>query len=245
MCLAAIALDAHPRWRLVIAANRDEFHERPADPLARWSDGSGIIAGRDRTGGGTWLGLTEAGRLALLTNRRVETALPPGRPSRGQLVCDLLSGQAPEALDLAAYNPMNLLLLGGGAASFVTNHPAPAITPLPAGLHGLSNGPLDPPWTKTSRTMAALADWLDEGRDTDLDPLFAALNDRTPTESVPRPGAPEPRFSSAFIVDPVYGTRCSTLVTVDRAGRGRIAERRFDAAGEATGETALEFTWPV
>ena len=96
MCIAVLAWQAHPRWQLVVAANRDEYHARPAAPLARWDDGSGIIAGKDLTGGGTWLGVQEAGRLVLITNFRVARYPEPGRPSRGALVTGLLTGSDPE-----------------------------------------------------------------------------------------------------------------------------------------------------
>lgn len=247
MCIAAIAWDAHPHWRLVVAANRDESHDRPTAPLARWNDGSGIIAGRDLRSGGTWLGLTEgtgqSGRFALVTNFRVPGQLPdPARPSRGALVTALLVGTDPEQVPLGAYNPCNLLVANPSAAEFLASHPAPLRLPLTPGIHGLSNGPLDPPWLKTRRLSAALTDWL--GAPTpDFAPLFAALLDRTPTETELSGAGPDPVFSSIFIANPAYGTRCSTIVAIDRAGNGRIIERSFGPDGHAAAEVALDFRW--
>ncbi|MBC2668033.1 NRDE family protein [Novosphingobium piscinae] len=243
MCLAAIAFEADPRWRLVIAANRDEFHARPAAPLARWSDGSGIIAGRDETAGGTWLGLTETGRLALVTNFRVPGFPLPDRPSRGRLVTDVLAGRDPVGAGLAAMNPCNLLVVEGAAASFVTNYPELATRQLEPGLHGLSNGALAPPWRKTEQTMAALRGWLDGAAESSPEGLFAALADPRPTAESWEEGGPEPRLSSPFIRDPSYGTRCSTVVLVDRSGAGTIIERRFTAHGQPAGEVAIAFRW--
>lgn len=247
MCVAAVAWRAHPRWHLVIAANRDEYHERPTAPLARWADGSGIIAGQDLSAGGTWLGLNEAGWLALVTNVRVDGYPRPGRPSRGALVTDLLAGTDPAALPLAAYNPFNLLLvdgaIGAARASFLTNHAQPQRHPLAEGIHGVSNGALDAPWLKTRRLMSALAAWLDGAGD-DPEPLFAALTDREPTVTELTADGPLPRFSSIFVNDPTYGTRSSTVIAIDHAGAGWVIERSFDPAGAVSGETSLPLHWP-
>lgn len=242
MCIAAIAWNAHPHWRLVVAANRDEYHARPAAPLARWDDGSGIIAGRDLLGGGTWLGLTEAGRLVLVTNHRVPGYPQPGRPSRGGLVTALLEGADPEQMDLAPYNPFNLLHVDRTGARFLTNYPDVLREPLPGGFHGLSNGRIDPPWLKTRRLTNAVIGWLDsEGND--FAPLFAALLDQTPTTSEWADGGPEPRLSSIFIADEAYGTRCSTVIAIAADGTGRVVERSFAPGGMPTGEVQLTFRW--
>ena len=244
MCVAAIAWHAHPRWRLVIAANRNEYHDRPAAPLARWADGSGIIAGQDLSAGGTWLGLIEAGRLALVTNFRVDGYPLPGRPSRGALVTDVLTGTAPDSLPQPSYNPFNLLLIEGGSASFLTNHPQPQRRALTPGVHGISNGALDAPWLKTRRLSTALGAWLD-GAGEDPAPLFDALTDPTPTTTELTAEGPMPRFSAIFVNDPDYGTRCSTVIAIDHSGAGHVIERSFTPAGKVSGETALAFAWPA
>ncbi|MDE2597314.1 MAG: NRDE family protein [Sphingomonadales bacterium] len=213
MCVAAIAWQAHPRWRLVVAGNRDEFHDRPAAPLTRWQDGSGIVAGRDLRAGGTWLGVTTEPRLALVTNFRVEGYPQPDRLSRGGLITGWLTG-APLP-DIAAMNPFNLLLADAASARVVTNWPEPAEMELVPGVHGLSNGPFAAPWPKTRALCTALEDWLAKDCE-DFTPLFAALADRRP---LPGPG-PEQRLSSVFIDDPHYGTRCSTVLALDRGGSG-------------------------
>lgn len=249
MCVAAIAWDVHPDWLLVVAGNRDEYHARPAAPLARRADG--VIAGTDLTGGGTWLGVTEKvgvqepGRFALVTNYRVPEGPQPGRPSRGKLVTDLLRGTPPQSLAgaMAGMNPFNLILADRARAVFVTNHPEVEIRPLARGIHGLSNGGFDVPWPKTVQTERAIATWLRTG-ETDFEPLLTALRDEAPAEAPKRPElGPEPRFAPVFIHDAVYGTRCSTVLAVDREGRGLIAERSFDAAGTVTGEVRIPFAW--
>lgn len=243
MCVAAIAWDAHPDWLLVVAGNRDEHHTRPAAPLSRWPEG--IIAGTDLTGGGTWLGVTETGQFALVTNYRVPAGSQPGRPSRGKLVTDLLAGAATETLagPIAEMNPFNLVRVTDGQASFLTNYPRVAERPLARGLHGLSNGGFDTPWPKTLQVQRAIADWLRDA-DGDPEPLLRTLRDETPAPD-PDGSGPEPRFAPVFFRDPVYGTRCSTVVTVDRAGNGTILERSFDPSGAPAGDVRIAFSWAV
>ncbi len=235
MCVAAIAWLAHPRWRLVAIGNRDEFHARLTAPLAAWDNG--IIAGRDLQAGGTWLGVHPAGRFALVTNLRAAGYPKEDRASRGALVTDWLLHQP--LGDLAAMNPFNLFLAGPDGAELLTNHPAPQRQPLVPGIHGLSNGSFADRWYKTLRLEAALAGWLvASGHSTA--PLFAALADRTPA-----PDTPDAEFSSVFIANPAYGTRCSSVVLVDDAGEGTIIERSFNASGQMTGEAAFGFRWPI
>ncbi|MBW8754250.1 MAG: NRDE family protein [Sphingomonadales bacterium] len=250
MCVAAFAWAAHPRWLLIAIGNRDEFHERPAAPLARWDNG--ILAGRDLQSGGTWLGVSKAGRFALVTNLRGHGGPEPDRASRGTLVTDLLTGSGryadPAIAPLQDFNPFNLILADSGQAQFLSNRPEDIRTGLAHGIYGLSNGTLDEPWPKTLQLKGALLDWLNrEGND--FEPLFAALRDehladvgvhpREPSD-VPRE-APE---TPVFIRDPIYGTRCSTVVAIGRGGRGTIIERRFSPQAESTGETTLAFDWP-
>ena len=249
MCVLALAFDIHPRWRLVLAGNRDELHGRPAAPLHRWAGLGGFLAGQDLSGGGTWLGVAEDGRLAVVTNLRGYGPPEDGRPSRGLLLRDLLAGDgvyaSPDNQDLAAFNPFNLFVLADGALQFWTNRPGVERRTLGPGLYGASNGPLDAPWPKTMRLKSALQDWLDTGAERP-GALLDALRDAQPppVTAGPPSDAPEPPQTSVFIVNPLYGTRCSTVVAIGADGRGTIIERRYDAEGRAVGETALEFTWP-
>ena len=245
MCVAAFAWEAHPRWRLIVAANRDEFHDRTAAPLHVWPDvdGIGIIAGRDLRSGGTWLGVNPAGRCVLVTNYRVPGYPLPDRPSRGALVTALLGDADPLRIAIADYNPFNLFCAGAGDAHILTNQPDTRVAVSP-GVHGLSNGGYDEPWPKTVALGAAVAGWL-AGPAADVAGLLPALADTTPLAAVANEGpSPEARFSSVFIRDEMYGTRCSTVVAIDRAGRGVIIERSFDAKAQRIGEVSLNFSWP-
>ena len=259
MCVAAVAWLAHPRWRLVAIGNRDEYHERPAAPLERRDDG--IVAGRDLQSGGTWLGVSEATkRFVLVTNLRgfgqITFGAPdPAKVSRGSLVDGLLSGSGPygdpASAPLGAFNPFNVIVADERSATFLTNRPDALRTGLGPGIYGLSNGSLDEPWPKTLQLKAALLGWIEAGDDR-LDPLFAALRSETLVSGGLAPHGPsdvpaEPAQTPPFIRSPVYGTRCSTVVAIEhsgegRAGRGRIAERRFDLLGDPAGETALDFS---
>jgi uncharacterized protein with NRDE domain len=236
VCVLAFSRGVDPRWPLILAGNRDERHDRPTAPLARWRDNPELLAGRDLEGGGTWLGVSSLGRLATVTNVRRPGGPEPGRPSRGRLVQDVLMGADPALSDLADYNPFNLLLFDADGGSLLSNAPAPARRPLRPGLYGLANGPLDEPAGRVLRLKAGLAAWLEAGSG-GLDGLFDLLGDDH---------APDSHDSTpVFIRNLIYGTRCSTVVRVDAQGRGEMVERRFDAAGGFIGESALTFVWPA
>ena len=249
MCLALVALDAHPRLRLVIAANRDEFHARAAEPAHWWPQG--ILAGVDKVAGGTWFGVTAAGRWALVTNYREGVARDPAAPSRGELVTRAVSEATPPlvcaaaiALDGARYHGFNVLLGDAALAAYASNRASGAIR-LGPGIHGLSNHLLETPWPKVVRSKARLAAWISSGHRA-LEPLFELLADRAQAEpsALPSTGvAPEWEhlLSSPFIVDSRYGTRSSTVLTIAADGRARFVERSFDPDGRPTGEAAFEF----
>ena len=252
MCVLAFAWRAHPDWPLVLAGNRDELHARPSTPLARWVGAPQVLGGRDLVGGGTWLGISEQGRLAVVTNLRGFGPPQPDAPSRGRLARDFLAGEGPyarfSAADLAAFNPINLIVADAGGARFYSNRPAAAVRDLAPGVYGLSNGDLDAPWPKTLRLKAALAGWLG-GAGHDPEKLLDALADETrPSDGdLPSTGLDLERerlVSPIFIRNEQYGTRCSTVVRIGAAGGGEILERRFEPGGAAQGETALKFAWP-
>lgn len=251
MCLAAFALHAHPRFPLVIAANRDEFFARAAAPMAWWPDRPDVLAGRDLSAGGTWFGLTRAGRLALLTNVREPGRQDPAAPSRGALVLDWLV--SPEAAPAFAsglqpgYNGFNLITgdLVRNAWHWLSNR-APAPVALGEGIHTLSNAALDTPWPKTVSLQAAMTAALAQAADaSDLtDRLLAALADATPAADADLPDtgvglARERQLSPRFIRMPdpdrpglaVYGTRCSTVLVREAGGATHIVERSVTADG--------------
>jgi uncharacterized protein with NRDE domain len=250
MCLVALALGRHPRFPLVLASNRDEFFERPTAPLAWWTpdfSGAALLGGRDLQSGGTWLGLSRAGRLALVTNVREPGRHPASAPSRGALVPHWLGGDGDFAatwrgIDPASHNGFNLI-----AADLVRNEwhwasnaaalAGAAPRRLGPGVYGISNAALDTPWPKTlalkARVQTALAAATSTEALTEM--LFAALADPSlaPDDALPNTGIAldwERQLSAAFIRMPQarYGTRCSTLVITERQPDGRLLTQVFE-----------------
>jgi len=252
MCLALLALHAHPRYAVVIAANRDEFHARPGEAAGWWEDG--WLAGRDLGAGGTWLGVTRAGRWALLTNVREPARNDPQAPSRGALVTGFLAGSGAPGETLRAvvaaghrHNGFNMLA-GDVTGAYWGSNRGEASRPLVPGIYGLSNDLLDTPWPKVLRTKAALAAWCaaDGLREGGIAPLFGILGDaaRAADADLPATGIPldtERLLSAPFIVSDSYGTRCSTVLTIGYDAAVRFVERSFDPAGRANGEVEYRF----
>ncbi len=227
-----MAWGAHPGWRLLVAGNRDEFHARASAPLGIWDDNTGIIAGRDLVSGGSWMGVSHSGRFAVVTNIRDSEGPDPAKASRGALVSDyLISAALPEMLE--GFNPFNLIVVGPQDAYYLANRPAPTHTSLKPGIHSLSNAIPNEHWPRKDRLDSAVADWLAGPAERPLE-LLGLLADET---------TPDRDAHPIFIRSPVYGTRCSTVIAVDREGQGQIMERRFGADGAITGETAMHFVW--
>jgi uncharacterized protein with NRDE domain len=254
MCLLVLAWQSHPRFRLIVAANRDEFHERPAAALGWWGDEPRIAAGRDLRSAGTWMGATRSGRFAVVTNYRDLERAPPDAPSRGDLVAGFLRADASTTSDYlhalrvraARYAGFSLLLGDGRELWYVSNRGGTEPRPMESGVYGLSNHTLDSPWPKLVRSRERLRELLGEDR-VAPDALFTLLADRTPADldETPDTGLPadwERALSSPFVVHERYGTRCSTVLLVTHDGHTTLCERRFDAHGALTGATRLEFS---
>lgn len=223
MCLLVLAIDVRPELPLVVIANRDELLARSAEPLHRWADG--IVAGRDRSGGGTWLGL-RGKRFAALTNVRDPRDLRPKEPgerSRGAVVTEFLLGSdsarsfAARAVRTENIRGFNLVVGDVGGELVWCSNRGGEPTILSAGIHGVSNALLDTPWPKVERGKAMLATALSSPELPTTDALFAILADRTqpPDADLPDTGVGlelERALGPVQIVMPGYGTRCSTLV---------------------------------
>lgn len=260
MCLLMIAWQAHPQYRLIVAANRDEYHERPAAPLAKWPPPSELIAGRDLRAGGTWLGIDRERRFGVVTNFRELQHPEPAAASRGGLIPGYLdaprgSGRTDAGAFLAALEPhagrysgFNLLLTDRDSLWYGSNRSTPFARRLEPGVYGLSNELLDTPWPKLQRVRRGFESWLRGEQPHGAAALFALLADRTPAQDavLGQTGGLPPEWarvlSAPFVQHPRYGTRCSSVVLLEPDGRLYIAERRFDPAGEPTGES--EFMLP-
>lgn len=246
MCLILFAWKAHPRYALVLAANRDEFHERPSAAADFWPRRPDLLAGRDLQAGGTWLGITRSGRFAAVTNFR--EPLAPEAPlerSRGDLVTDYLAGaQAPlvhaRALLESAppYRGFNLLVGTPNSLAYVSNRHERAVDVAP-GSHGLSNHLLDTDWPKVHSGRARLDCLLQQDR-IDAEELLGLLTERStvPGDMPQDAGDGAIRrhlMNHYFIVSPAYGTRSSTVLLIESGGRIEFVERRFSPDGSETG----------
>jgi uncharacterized protein with NRDE domain len=260
VCLLVLAWKAHPRYRLVVAANRDEFHERPAAALAKWSPPDDIIAGRDLRAQGTWLGLDRRRHFGVVTNFRELQRPRDEAPSRGDVIPrylhsadgagNFLARLEPEA---SRYSGFNLLLTDGDSLWYASNRAERFARPLPPGVYGLSNEFLDTPWPKLRRVRRRFESWLSDSANASAAGLFSLLNDRATAaadEELPQTGITpewERILSAPFVVHPDYGTRSSTVLLLEPSGAGYLAERRFDARGSQSGQSefalnAGEFT---
>jgi uncharacterized protein with NRDE domain len=243
VCLLAVAWQVHPAYRLVVAANRDEFYERATSAAHWWADHPDVFAGVDERAGGTWMGVTRDGRFAALTNvRRAEDDEGrDGRPSRGELVSGFLTGAATAAeyaasVDASRFNGFNLLVADADALWWCgTQGPA---SPLDAGVYGLANASLDTPWPRTVSLTATMRAAL-QHEPIDRDALWTGLADRTvpADDDLPHSDLPAERrrqLGSCLIVTDDYGTRSSSIVTVDHDGTTTMTERTLDGDGLTT-----------
>jgi len=251
MCLILIAYKQSARFPLVVAANRDEYYARPTAPAAFWKDAPGVLAGRDLTGGGTWLGVTRGGRFAAVTNFRGPGTNRADAPTRGALVSEYLRGHAPPVSYLdavagrgAAYNGFNLVAADTGQLCWYSNRDGPPRV-LGPGVYGISNHLLDTPWPKVMRAKSKLSAWLahDDGR---AGGLLDMLADRTEADgaALPDTGVGRERervLSPIFICSDNYGTRSSTVLIIDAGGHVAFTERSYAPDAELTGTVSLEF----
>lgn len=247
MCLILVAWQVLPEYPLVVAANRDEFFARSTAHAGRWADFPHVLAGRDLEAGGTWLGVSDSGRFAAVTNVR-EPGAPPGALSRGGLTREFLTGTADPADYLSAvpgqlFSGFNLLVADQDRLCYFSNRvPAPRI--LSPGIYGVSNHLLDTPWPKLATAKARFAEAL--ATLPDERPCFDLLADEeiVPDGLLPETGVPlewERLLSAVFVRSPDYGTRASTVLMRRGDGTGLLIERSFAAEPGVRGEVRLRF----
>ncbi|MFP4476958.1 MAG: NRDE family protein [Desulfatibacillaceae bacterium] len=239
MCIAVFAYKMHPGFPLVLAANRDEFYERPTRAAHYWRDHPYVFGGLDEQEGGTWMAMGQDGRLGLLTNYRDPSSVRDDAPSRGHLVRDFIaqSLSAREWLEelrktADRYNPFNILC-GRYNDLYWFNSRLGEVQRVEPGLHGLSNAYLDTPWPKIKRAKRGLEHALSLEMRHWPDVLFDILTDTTqaPDDQLPDTGVGiecERMLSPVFIKSPTYGTRASTIVVATRTGDVYCEERTYD-----------------
>ncbi len=251
MCVLFIAKNVSTQYPLIIIANRDEFYQRPAKPIAHWQD-SPIVAGLDLEAGGTWLGVTAAGKISALTNIRDPKSLKNNAQSRGELVTSFLVCDQTLAIfksqlqtSAASYNGYNLLF--GDKDNLQVFHSATQrFTTVNAGIHGLSNAQLNSPWPKVTLGKQLLTDYLINTRRVCADELVELLrnNIQAPDQSLPDTGIPltiERALSPLFInsTENNYGTRCTSVLLFSPTGGISFHEVSYDAQGEVSGKKQI------
>lgn len=228
MCVIFFAYRVHPEYPLILLANRDEFYDRPTEKAQYWNDFPNILAGRDLVGGGTWLGVNKEGRFAAVTNYRDPNAVT-GTISRGNLVADFLKSDQPAENYLKdiqkksdRFSGFNLLVGEINSKKneiFYFSNRGGEIENLAAGIYGLSNHLLDTPWRKAEKGKIALADFVNRKENSKVR-FFELLNDKTFADDKDLPDTGigfelEKLLSAIYIKTPLYGTRCSTILTFD------------------------------
>jgi uncharacterized protein with NRDE domain len=238
MCLIFFALNQHPEYKLIVAANRDEFYARKTAPAHFWEDHPQILGGRDLEASGTWMALNKNGKISLVTNYRDPANINPKAPSRGQLVSDfLLNGVSPEeylsdvSKRASQYNGFNLLTGYTDELWYLSNY-GNGIQKLKSGVYGLSNHLLDTPWPKVHRGKEKFSNVISE-LVIEPDALFELLYDeqRAEDQLLPDTGIGlerERALSSMFIKTNGYGTRCSTVILVSHDNQILFSERVYD-----------------
>lgn len=237
-CLVNIHFQEHPIYKLIVAANRDEFYERPTAATDFWKDQPAILAGRDLCQMGTWLGVTKDGRFAALTNYR-NPGGETGHFSRGDIVRDFLAnGENPIdfiqtlAKNKGNYNGYNVVV-GDGNQLFHYNNILNEMKEIPSGTHSLSNHTLNTPWPKVTKGKKRLGDYVGSHQgEIQVDSLFDIISDRTIAEDteLPQTGIGlelERALSPLFIRIPSYGTRSSTVLLIDKKDNVTFVERTF------------------
>ncbi|GAA6134701.1 NRDE family protein [Oceaniserpentilla sp. 4NH20-0058] len=241
MCLITFRWQPNSQTPLILAANRDEFHARPAAVAQYWLEHPHVLAGKDLSAGGTWLGVTFDGAFAALTNVRQLPAPYEGQVSRGKLVLDYLAhNQDPQSyLQKIAQNPtlydgFNLIVGNRTHCWYYSNRSQSAPVSLEPGLYGLSNNILDTPWPKLERAKNQLSNWMKQPSQ----PLHTILHERQtyPEHLQPNTGIGQPwetMLSAAFITSDEYGTRACTSLQIHH-DQIEFTEESYDLQGKAT-----------
>ncbi|MEQ1588353.1 MAG: NRDE family protein [Cyclobacteriaceae bacterium] len=252
MCLIFLALNQHPAYKLIVAANRDEFYARKTAPAQFWEDYPHILGGLDLEASGTWMAMNRNGKISLVTNYRDPANINPNAPSRGQLVSDfLVNGDTPEEYlnkvshRAAQYNGFNLLTGYPDELWYFSNY-GQGIQRLESGIYGLSNHLLDTPWPKVHRGKEKFGSAIGYSV-IEPDTLFELLYDeqRAEDQLLPNTGIGldrERALSSMFIKTNGYGTRCSTVILVSHDNQVLFSERVYDLDTFAHKTNRFQFT---
>ena len=251
MCLIVFAYNYHPDYRLILAANRDEFYPRATRPMQFWTDQPALLAGQDLEQGGTWLGISRNGRFSALTNYRDGRNRNQGQRSRGFLPLEFLQSrlsckQFIDSIQIEEFDGFNQLIDDGSDLYYLSNRTEPR--PVFPGIHGLSNALLNSPWPKLESRKSALQEIIDHSSP-DPDALIRLMADPQtyPDHLLPDTGisqAWERQLSASFIHMENYGTRATTALLQKHDGSIEIVEQNYDING-ATERNSFRLQLPA
>ncbi len=251
MCLIILSLKTFKDYPFVIAANRDEFYNRPAQAAAFWNEHPYLLAGKDLKDGGTWLGITRNGKFAALTNFRDLRNINESAPSRGNLVKNFLINNitAEEYSEILLsegriYNGFNLIC-GNLKKLFYFSNINGKVEIINEGIHGLSNHLLNTNWPKVDSGKKKLKDLLASNH-VEANRIFELLYDETPAadNKLPDTGVGiqlERLLSPMYIKSEQYGTRCSTVILIDKENNVTFAESTYDNVTQKLSKVEFKF----
>ena len=249
MCILFLAINQHPKYPLIVAANRDEYYSRPCEPMHYWPDLPDVLAGRDSLKGGSWLGVNRRGRFGAVTNFRTGTPPKENADSRGELVQRFLADQepAPEFISFLErnhrdYNPFNLVF-GRDSAIYAFCSVDGSLHALDDGYHSLSNGYLDQHWPKMETGIARITALIENSNEIDIDELNKLMRDETKAgaDSLPSTGVSpelEQHLSSIFIRGEDYGTRTTSYLLFTESSV-HAHEINYDTDASITGQSSF------
>lgn len=238
MCLILFSINQHPKYKVIIAANRDEFYQRPTKPANFWEDEPSILAGKDLEAGGTWLGMTREGRISMLTNYRDLSNLKSDAPSRGHLVSDFLKNEIEGDVYLNQisnrghlYNGFNLISGRVDDLYYYGNYQN-GVHKIESGTHGLSNALLNSSWPKVIKGKTKLNEIIKSPK-IEIPDLLNSLYDDSKAEDSKLPDTgvgyeKEKMLSPMFIKSENYGSRCSTVILIDKDNKVQFSERTYN-----------------
>jgi len=238
MCIILFSYKSHPRYKLILASNRDEFYERPTKPLTEWDENTNILAGKDEMSHGTWMGVTKNGRYSALTNYRDLSRIKDGAPSRGLLVSNFLEKpDQPEKYmekikkTTLLYNDFNLLV-GDENDLFYYSNVSNEIIKIEKGIHGLSNHLINTSWPKVKKGKEELKKLTETNEEVNINAILNLLNDTSipPDTQLPDTGVGlewERALSPIFIKTEKYGTRASSVLTLDYDNKISFTEKSY------------------
>ncbi len=251
MCLILFSFNNHPTYQLILGANRDEFHQRPAIPANFWKDHPEVLGGIDTEAGGTWMGISKTGRIAMITNYRDLSNIKASAPSRGHLVADFLTGQQKASEYLSVLNPISKnyngynLLVGTPKQLYYQSNYGSSIASITPGIHGLSNALLNTPWHKVEKGKKALNQLIESSKintNNLLDMMYdeeLAIDKHLPNTGI---GLEKERIlSPMFIKSNGYGSRCSTAILITHEGKVEFSERTYQLTDFSYSEKHYQF----